>query len=252
MDFLTVPTSAGAFSVVGRRSVDRPRPCLLAVGGAFPPKDYLHDLAGQFGGANVVVANLPGMGTPWSPVGVPALTAGLQEVAAWLFGDLPLVVLGVSTGALLALGFTAPSLVRTVVLEPFLQTAHLWPFVADSRSRLERHHNHPAMVSFLWTLFGIGATELENRDYRYLAEGLSAPTDVIVGGMPLLPERPTPTWPSFATDEDRAAFRRNPLATLHEGPPDTGHNYGSIPGPGRQVLNQVLVAALNEALRACG
>jgi len=252
MDFLNVRTSAGEFGVVGRRSFDRPRPCLLIVGGAFPPNGYMHEHIKAFPGANVVVSNLPGMGTPWSPAEVPALTAGLQEVAGWLFADLPLVVFGVSTGALLALGFKAPNLVRTVVLEPFLQTGNLWPFIADSRARLERYNHRPAIVSFLWTVFGIGATTLENRDYRYLAQGLSVPTDVILGGMPLLPERPLPAWPSFASDEDRAAFRRNPLATLHEGPPDAGHGYGSVPGSGKQVVHGVLAAALAEAARACG
>lgn len=251
MDLLTVPTSAGVYGLVGRRSVDRRRPCLLALGGAFAPKDYLHDLVDHFPEANVIVATMPGMWVPWSGASVPQLIQGLQEVADWAFGDLPVVTFGASTGALATLGLKGPNIRRHVALEPFLQTAPLWPFIRDARRRLVKYADEPALVHYLWTIFGVTATTVENRDYRFLAEGLAAPTDIIVATLPLAPERPMPIWPSFTSEEDRAAFARDPRVTFHHGPPNTGHNLGSVPGPGVDLVRSVLAAALAEAAQGC-
>jgi hypothetical protein len=252
MDLLAVRTSAGFFGLAGQRMLDRRRPALLAVAGAFAPRDHLHDLIERFPDANVVVATMPGMWVPWSGARVPQLIQGLQELADWLFGDLPLVTFGASTGGLMTLGLKGPNVCRHVALEPFLQTAPLWPFIADARRRLVKYADQPAVASFLWTLFGVGPDKIENRDYRFLAEGLSAPADIIVGGLPLLPERPTPTWPSFTSEEDRAAFRRDPRVVFHQGPPDSGHNLGSIPGEGTAMVHAVIAAALKEAAARCG
>ena len=81
MGLLTIQTDGVPLSFVGRLHQDRPRPVLLAIGGAFPPKDYLHDLIRIFSGANVLVVHLPGMGGAfWAEnPDVGGLTRGLDR-----------------------------------------------------------------------------------------------------------------------------------------------------------------------------
>ena len=77
------------------------------------------------------------------------------------------------------------------------------------------------------------------------------PTDVIVGGAPLLPIREMDFWPSFTSAQDRAALRANPLVSLYEGPPDSGHSFGSE-GGSDLLIKRKLHAALLEAAKLCG
>lgn len=250
MDFLQLRTSAGTFGCAGRVHTDRPRPCLLVVNGSFPDEKYLYDLVDLFPGASVVVANLPGMGVPWSDADLPALTAGMEEALALLFRGLPTVVMGASTGNLLAFGLKAPSICRRVAVEPFFSTANLWPFVADARRRMTKAPENAALAAYLWRVFGIDPTAQENRDYRHLLLGISVPTDVIVGGLALLPPRQLATWPSFTSQADREALAENPLVTIHEGPPDSGHGV-TIGGPGAALQKRLLHAALHAAAELC-
>jgi pimeloyl-ACP methyl ester carboxylesterase len=251
MDFLTLQTSAGPFGLVGRLHTDRPRPVLLAVSGSFPSKTYLHDLIDHFPGANVLVVSLPGMaGVPWSGATPAELSLALAEAAPRLLGDLPIVALGASTGNLLALGLRLPNICRRVAVEPFFQTGDLWPFIANSRRRLASNPGDAPLQDYLHRVFGIGATSAENRDYRHLLEAITVPTTVIVGQIPLLPEREVEVWPSFTCEADRAALRANPLVTLHEGRPGTGHNVQSDP-LAEALLRRVLHADLLAAAQLC-
>jgi len=251
MDFLTLQTGAGPLGLVGRIHTDRPRPGLLAVSGSFPSKTYLHDLVDHFRGANVLVVNLPGMsGVPWSSATPAQLSEGLAEAVRRLLGDLPTVVLGASTGNLVALGLRLPNICRRVAVEPFLQTRDLWPFIANCRQRLAANPGDSGLAHYLDSLFGIGATTVENRDYRHLLAAITVPTTVIVGQIPLLPQRPLEVWPSFTSEEDRAAFEANPLVTLHEGRAGTGHSVQADP-MAEALLRRVLHADLREAARLC-
>lgn len=254
MDFLLLQTSGGPLGCVGRIHTDRPRPALLAVNGSFPPKDHLHDLVTHFVGANVLIANLPGMGgVPWANPSVARLTQGLEEAVSLLLPKVPIVALGVSTGNLLSLGLRLPNICRRVAVEPFFQTQDLWPFIADSRERLELNlglPGHKYMARYFWEVFGIGPDRLENRDYGYLLDGITVPTDVMVGQGPLLPERRLDAWPSFTSAQERLRLAANPLVTLHEGPAGSGHGYGSIPAS-ENDLKGLLHAALLEAAKLC-
>jgi hypothetical protein len=251
MDFLTIQTSAGPLGFVGRIHTDRRRPALLAVNGSFPPKTYLHDLIDDFAGANVLIANLPGMlGVPWSSANAAELTRGLEEAVRLLLGDLPLVAFGASTGNLLSFGLRLPTICRRVALEPFFQTENLWPFIAHCRDRMARKPGAEGLARFLWTFFGIGPDSLENRDYRHLLDGITVKTDVLVGGLPLLPEREVDNWPSFCSAEDRELLHANPLVTVHSGPPGVGHRFGSLP-PSDAYVRRVLHAALLDAAQLC-
>jgi hypothetical protein len=70
----------------------------------------------------------------------------------------------------------------------------------------------------------------------------------MVGGAALLPRRPLETWPSFTSAEDRSRLAANPLVTLHEGPADVGHLYGSEPAS-YDLLKRLLHAALLDAVK---
>ena len=250
MNHLLVQSDAGPIDFAGRIHTDRARPGLLVVTGSFPPIDHMHDLISAFAGANVLIATLPGMGGVfWSnSPSVEGLTRGLERSVRLLLGDAPMVTFGLSTGNLLSLGMRLPNLCRQVALEPFFQTEHLWPFIADSRERLRLNPGHREMERYFWEFFGIGATTLENRDYRHLLADVTVQTDVLMGQSPLLPERELKLWPSFTSDEDRAALAANPLVTMHEGPAGSGHSYGSIP-PHDAHVKRLLHAALLDAAK---
>lgn len=257
MDYLLFESDDVPLGLVGRIHVDRSRPALLAVNGSFPPHDLMQDLVDRFPGAHVLVANLPGMaGVYWAKTTVAQMTLSLEEAVKRLLPRDPLVVMGISTGNLLALGLRSSNICHRVAVEPFFQTERLWPFIANSRERLEMFDkSKPAkllehMEAFFWEVFGIAPGTLENRDYRHLLDAIECPTDVLVGGSPLLPERDIDEWPSFTSDDDRARLAANPLVILHVGPAGTGHSYGLVPSS-RNKLHTVVHRALVEAARAC-
>ena len=247
MDHLRVQTPGGAFSLVGHLHLDRPRPCLLVIGGAFPPKGYLHDNVDAYPGANVIVATLPGMETTWTQTDARQMTRGLEQVAARLFGELPLVVLGVSTGNLLALDLRLPSLFEIVSVEPFLGTAHLSPFIDFARSYLRRHPQDTDKAGFLKDLFGVTTAGVTDRDYGYLAAAIRAPTTVLVGKRTLDSPRQGAAWPSLTSIADRVALAANPHVTLEVSLP-YGHNPGE---DGNEIIRQRVLAALLRASKLC-
>ena len=253
MEHLFVQTSAGSFGFIGRLHTDRRRPALLAVNGSFPAKDYLHDLPDAFPGANVLMVQVPGMRkTPWAGRSAADLAVGLQEAVDLLFRDLPLVVFSASTGNLLALGLTNPNICRRVIVEPFFQTARLWPFIDYARYAMERRPKDTEMAQFLWDIFGVTPDVVENRDYRHLMAGITQPTDVFCGsillGEPL--EDRGALWPSFTLPEEREALAANPLVTLQPSPQGFGHAVANVQ-PGKNLVNRLNHGALREAAQLC-
>jgi len=225
MDHLVIDTSAGSIGFVGRLWTDRPRPALLVVAGAFPDPGQHHEIVDWFPQSTVLVANLPGMGgMPWSAADAPALSKGLGEAIGVVLGGRPLVLCGISASCLATLPLQAANIRRKILIEPFLTTGGLWPFLAYGRHLLTLNPGHERLRAYLWTMFGFGETTAESRDYRHLAEAIDVPTDVVVGGMPLAPERTEPYFPSLASVADRAIFAAHPKVTLHEGPPAAGHD----------------------------
>jgi hypothetical protein len=250
MKHLVIDTSSGPLGFVGRFLTDRRRPALLAVNGAFPPDELLHDLTTTFLDANVLIVDLPGMsGVFWAEnPNVMGLTSALEDAARRLLGDVPMVALGVSTGNLLSLGLRLPSICHRVAVEPFFQPIHLWPFTADSVARLERNPDFWVLDRFLWNFFGIGRAAIENRDYQYLLKNITVPTDVMVGHAPLFPKRELDFLPSLTSRADRDNLLANPFVTLHEGPRGSGHSYGIAPDS-YDDLKRLLRAALDDAHR---
>lgn len=248
MKELIFETDQGGFGFVGRLHGGAPRPALLAITGAFPPEGHLHELVDRFAGVNVLVGQFSLIRREPIPT-LDRFHAELDRFAARMFGEVPLVTLGVSTGCLFTLGMQAPNLFRHVALEPFFSTADLWPFIANSRERLERKKGDAGIERFLRELFGITREGVVNRDYRRLISGLAAPTAVIAADMPLLPERETAIWPSFLSEPERALLRASGKVVFHDGPPGSGHDLEGSPA-GRQLIDRVLSATLREAASA--
>jgi hypothetical protein len=259
MDFLTLQTRAGPLGFIGRLHTDRQRPALLIVNGSFPSKTHRHDLIDRFPGANVLIANLPGMGgVPWATPTVADLTEGLGEAVARLLPEVPIVAFGASTGNLLSLGLRLPNIRRRVMLEPFFQTKDLWPFIDNSRKRMAGNPGNTAMAHYFWEFFGIAQDRVENRDYRRLLDNITVPTDALMGGAPLLPAREIEMWPSFTSQEDREALAAHPRVTMLVGAPDTGHAFGMMfgdrEGENRSTYTdvvRVLHAALLDLAQYC-
>ena len=247
MDRLTVQTRLGPLLVVGRLHAGRPRATLLAVGGAFPPADFLHDLVDKHPNDNVVVGNLPGMRTPSFDRHLPAsFSAAFDELIGALLPTQPIVAYGVSTGCLVTLGLRAPNVVRHVAQEPFFNTRDLWPFQAYAQMKLTLNPDNELLADFLASIFGIRLGGVDNVDYEQLARGIRVPTDAIVAELPLMPERTLDTWPSLTSDHDRGLLRANSMVRLHDAPKGTGHNI-AVSAVGERFVHQVRVDALRAA-----
>jgi len=257
MNYLHVRTSGGIFGFVGAVHIDRPRPVLLAVNGSFPNDTYLRDLPARYPGANVLIVDLPAMGSPWMASDVPRMTKGLGEAVTHLTRDLPLVVYGASTGNLLSLGLQMPTVFAKVAYEPFLSTDSLGPFFEFVRGYVARCPEETDVRQYMEAIFGV-TIEIDDgmvverhqrQDWGYLADGLTVPTDVVVGSIPSTTKLEV-GWPSLTSEEDRDRLRRNPLVTIHEGPPNTGHDV-AVKGAGKQLAERLIHAALLKASERC-
>ena len=247
MDSLIFQTDSCSIGLVGRIHADRARPALLIVGGSFPPKGFMHEYVEAFRGTSVLVANLPGINTEWTSPSVEEMRRSFDQLLADLLPGRPTVVCGVSTGCLVSLGLRSPTIRAQVAVEPFLSTAQLWPFIAHARERLAANPNHAALADYLSKLFGVASDRVEDRDYRSLLRDLQVKTEVLVGELALLPERPVPQWPSFTSETERTYWRNHPLATLHVGPPGSGHRLGTFESAA--FLRSLLHRLLNEVAR---
>ena len=105
MDRLIVQTSCGALYLGGRLHADPATPALVAMGGIWTPRDFLHELVDAFPDVSVVIVPLPGMGGSLTRTfDIATITRSLDEGLASLFRETPLVTYGVSTGCLVTLG----------------------------------------------------------------------------------------------------------------------------------------------------
>jgi hypothetical protein len=252
MDRLIVQTRFGPLPLVGRLHSDKARPCLLVIGGAFPPPDFMHEVVDRYPEVSVLVGSLPGMRAPsFDRQDVSDFAGAYDEALGLLAPSQPVVACGVSTGCLVTLGLRSPNICSHLLQEPFFSTADLWPFIAYARDLLARNADNAVLKAFLWDICGVAPDAIVDRDYWPLLEGLRVPTDVIIGEMPLLPQRELPTWPSFTTEADRVRLRDAPLVTLHLGPPGSGHNL-TLNRASEALIGEVTQAALNEARSMAG
>ncbi len=148
--------------------------------------------------------HLPGHGgrPSFDEVSVPAWIEGVQKLVE-TFPEPPLII-AESLGAMVAMSVSARAV---IAVEPLLSTAQLWPLhrtIRDARARgvpISPEDEALFAGSFHWVL-----------------DRISAPTLVLAGLTPLLPERVVRPEPSLLTDEDFAIYAGHPLVEAHRIP----------------------------------
>ncbi len=224
---------------------DAGRPLVVGILGAFAiERGSLFHVPPHIPGADMVVGHLPGNHTPaLSAASVQIYSAAFSHVIATEFAGRRVVSLGASIGGLVVLGLTAPQIVRSVVMEPVLTTAKLWPLIPFMRGRLQAAPDDRVLADFIEGVFGLGANGLVDRRYEDLLERLAVPTRVIVGGQPLYPQRPVQKLPSLVDEPERELLRRHPLIDYSVAQ-QAGHN---VPQEASGEMLAALRAAIAEA-----
>lgn len=212
---------------------DTGRPVVLFISGAFAPFDIAANLQDFVAGADVWRAHLPGNHCP--PLVAESLgvfVAGFEAAIRSALGDRPLVVVGNSTGALIAMGLKAPNLRRLVLIEPPLRIAPGGPF---EPLREDPRFNQGA---FIYNLFGVGPQVSEARDYSHLLANLEVNARVLIGSERELGRA---IGASVVDDQSRAELASHPRVRLHV-----------VRGAGHQVLpraREVTVEVINSVCR---
>jgi hypothetical protein len=241
-----VTTSVGMLSLWSRPEIlGGARPVVLGLQGLFAGADDLSGLPDVLAPlADAAVVRYPAQGLPG--LGLDALRAyarALDELIAATFPDRPVVVLGVSLGALAALALQAPSVRRIVAVEPPLVAGGLWPLLEPLRAQMRARPNDAVLRATLWSFFGVGPQTTAERNYRPLLDGLTRPIDVVLASEPLEPRRAVQRFPSLVGAVERARLAAHPRIRLHLAP-GAGHNVQSQAG---KVLRDVLFEACRRA-----
>jgi pimeloyl-ACP methyl ester carboxylesterase len=210
------------------------RPVLLVITGAFAGPGTLDHLQRVFQTVDVLGTHVPGNHCPLlKAVSVDAHAAALSDALGQAVPDARLGVLGLSLGALVALGIRAPNLRSLVLVEPPLFTTPLW-HLAESG---EAPPGSP-VAALLWEVFGIRDGEVvEPWDHSALLTGLAVPAEVLIGDVPAEPRRPMEKAPSFVDLAARALLDAHPLVRTVVAP-GAGHN---LPVQAPMVLYDALV-----------
>ncbi|MBS0363742.1 MAG: alpha/beta hydrolase [Proteobacteria bacterium] len=219
------------------------KPFMLVITGAWAEPDDMIRTPGVLGPAwDGGVMRLPGNGTPHlAETSIAAWAAAVDELIGTTLAGRPVVVVGLSVGALVALAVRAPQVKRIGALEPPLVMSKLWPM----RERLlEGWRDHPQERPLLQAVFGMtGEGGLEERTWFHLFEG-AAPVDVVLGGAPLMPPRNLPRFPSFVDEPERAWLAAQPGVRTYV-IPGVGHNiHVFAPYELLEVLKRLQAAAL--------
>jgi pimeloyl-ACP methyl ester carboxylesterase len=129
-----------------------------------------------------------------------------------------------------------------VALDPPLRTGELWPLIPNTQAMLTAFAgSEPWRLRFAEAALGIRLDGVEDRDYRWVLDGLAAPAWVVVAGEPLMPVRKGLTrMPSLVGEAEREALRRAPGVRLIEAP-GAGHD---LPGEAGSLVLGVLREAL--------
>jgi hypothetical protein len=146
---------------------------------------------------NLAFVHLPGHSgaPPFAEVSVEAWIRGFGEMLK-VFPEPPLII-AESLGAIVAMSLPARAV---IAVEPLLSTDQLWPLHRTIRNARARGIEiEPALEA------------LFEKPFHWVLDRISAPTLVLAGADPLLPERATPYEPSLLTDEDFAIYARHPL-----------------------------------------
>jgi len=217
------------------------KPVVLVVTGAWAEADDMsrtHEVVGPAWDAAVM--RLPGNGTPaLSETSVTAWARAVGELVDSVFAGRTVVLVGLSVGALVALGVRSAGVRRVVALEPPLVMSKLWPLAPALRSRWR---DDPASRPFIEAVFGVCGETAEERTFFHLFEG-APPVDVVAGEVALYPERPLQRLPSLLDAPERAWLAERAGVSLKIAP-GAGHNIHVFAAP---FLIEVLLAALDKA-----
>jgi len=218
------------------------RPVVLVITGAWAePADMIKTPAVVGPGWDAAVMRLPGNGTPaLAETSIAAWSRAVGELVEATFARRPVVLVGLSIGALVALGVRSPLVRRVVAIEPPLVMEKLWPM---ARALEARWRDDPAGRPMIEAVFGVTGAAREPRSYFGLFDG-APPADVILGEVALNPERRLERFPSFVDEPERAWLAARPGVTVHVAP-GAGHNVHVF---AQDMLRQVLLGALDKAL----
>ena len=211
------------------------RPVVLVILGAFEKEGAFNRLGMLMPEHDVLIAHLPGNHCPWlDDMRLPALTAAFQQAIQAVVGDAPVLLAGVSTGALVALGMKLPNVRRLLLVEPPVRPTRAWPLRAfQDQGPAERFR-------LVGPLFGVYPDRIEARDYGHLLASLDRPAHVLMGDCPS--EQPhdfdggLPSLVDSVTRADLAAHRFVTCAHVN----GVGHN---IPGRAAQRVLDALRAS---------
>jgi pimeloyl-ACP methyl ester carboxylesterase len=221
------------------------KPILLVITGAWAEPDDMMKTPQVVAPAwDAAVMRLPGNGTPWlAETSIAAWGRAVDALIGSVLVGRPVVLAGLSVGALVALAARSPQVRRVVAVEPPLVMSRLWPMAEQLRARWRAA---PQEREFLAAVFGVtGDGAGEERTWRHLFDG-APPVEVVVGETPLTPPRALPRYPSFVDAPERAWLGERPGVRLWTAP-GAGHNI-HVFAP--QTLRTVLLAALDKALDA--
>jgi pimeloyl-ACP methyl ester carboxylesterase len=215
-------------------------PLVVVIRGSFPKADDYEDL--EIPGADIAWLHLPGFFSPLlADPSIEAFAQGFDEALEHIFPHRPLLIVGVSTGALVALAMSSGRILGRVLVEPFLSTAPLWPFIDFLREDL-RSVPQPEKARWVRAVFGVAADSFENRDYSHLV-GRAQSAWVLVGSESLAPRRPVRSLPSLTSEEDRARLHAvGANIVLVSG----GHD---VPSNHPETFASVIARALEQAVQ---
>lgn len=154
----------------------------------------------EVAGADVAFLDPPGvLGAPtFASYSVETFAEAFDDVIGSRFAGRPVVLVGVSIGAAVALAMMSPQVVAVIAVEPFFRTAHLLPLIAFAR-----YFTLPAKTEegrVFNELFGYYPERVEDRAFEIQSK---APIYVVTGDTPLTLDNIGGAFPSFTGPSDR-------------------------------------------------
>ena len=150
----------------------------------------------------MALVHLPGFYSPvlvTTSVGV--FIAAFDEVISKLFAGRKITAVGLSVGAIVALGLRSPEVRAVLAVEPFFSTAKLWPIIYFVRHMLRADEALPR--AFAADIFGVTQVSITDRDYSAVLQRSDRPALAVFGDVPLNPSRDVIGLPSLADEADR-------------------------------------------------
>jgi hypothetical protein len=219
------------------------KPVILTLTGAWASPDVMGKMQRVVGEDwDAGLMRLPGNGAPpLTETSIAAWSRALGELVESAFAGRIVVLLGLSVGALVMLGVRSPLVRRVIALEPPLVMDKLWPMIGDLRVKWrDEPHERPVVEA----VFGVTGDSSLDRRYFGLFDGARPPVDIVVGDIPLLPERALARFPSFVDMPERAWIAAQPGVSLHVAP-GAGH---AVQVFAAEFTRDVILDALGKAL----